>query len=49
VGLRRRGNELLITIGSYRRALVLPDALVGRAVIDAVVRNGRLEVEFAGR
>jgi arsenite-transporting ATPase len=47
VALVRRGPELIITVGAHRRALVLPDALVERAVVKAVVRDGRLIVSFA--
>jgi arsenite/tail-anchored protein-transporting ATPase len=49
VALVRRDDELIITVGSYRRALLLPDALVGRTVRKATVRDGRLTVTFAGR
>jgi arsenite-transporting ATPase len=49
VRLVRRGDELLVTIGSYRRSILIPDALARRRVTDAVVRNGALEVEFARR
>ena len=45
----RRDAELIITVGTYRRALLLPDALVGRTVTKATVRDGRLTVTFAGR
>jgi arsenite-transporting ATPase len=47
VSLVRRGDELHITIGSYRRALLLPDSLRRRKVIDASVRDDRLTVVFA--
>jgi arsenite-transporting ATPase len=49
VGLVRRDAELIITVGTYRRALLLPDALIGRTVRKATVRDGRLTVTFAGR
>ena len=49
VALVRRDAELIITVGTYRRALLLPDALVGRTVTKATVRDGRLTVTFAGR
>jgi arsenite-transporting ATPase len=48
VDLVRRGGELLLTVGPYRRALVLPDSLVRRPVKAATVRQGRLTVRFAG-
>jgi len=47
VGLVRRGDELFVTVGPYRRVVLLPDALHNRRVVDAVVRGGRLEVVFA--
>jgi arsenite-transporting ATPase len=47
VGLTRRGNELYVTVGAYRRAVLLPDALHDRRVIDAVVRGGKLDVVFS--
>jgi len=47
VGLTRRGNELYVTVGAYRRAVFLPDALHDRRVIDAVVRGGKLDVVFS--
>ena len=49
VGLVRRGDELIVTVGTYRRALLLPDSLVDRAVTRATVRDGRLRVTFAAR
>jgi len=49
VALVRRDAELIITVGTYRRALLLPDALIGRTVRKATVRDGRLTVTFAAR
>lgn len=46
--LGRRRDELLIRVGSHRRALVLPDSLRHRPVQAASLRNGRLRVTFAG-
>jgi arsenite-transporting ATPase len=46
VDLVRKGNELVLTVGSHRRALALPSALQ-RCVIDgAALRDGRLRVRF---
>jgi arsenite-transporting ATPase len=45
--LGRRGDELLVRVGPYRRALVLPDSLRRRSVSGARLRDGRLEVSFA--
>ncbi|MFN8035859.1 MAG: TRC40/GET3/ArsA family transport-energizing ATPase [Acidimicrobiia bacterium] len=39
-------GELLLALGSYRRALVLPDSLRRREVAGARMTDGRLEVEF---
>ena len=49
VGLVRRGDELIVSVGPYRRALLLPDSLAGRKVVDASVKHGRLRVVFADR
>jgi hypothetical protein len=37
---------LLLAVGSYRRALVLPDSLRRREVVGARMSGDRLEVEF---
>jgi arsenite-transporting ATPase len=44
----RRDDELLIRVGPYRRALLLPDSLRRRDITDATLRQGRLRVVFAG-
>jgi arsenite-transporting ATPase len=46
VGLVRRQGELLVSVGPYRRALLLPEALRHRRVVEAVVRQGQLAVTF---
>ncbi|WP_248959399.1 ArsA family ATPase [Sphaerisporangium perillae] len=46
VDLARKGDELIVTAGSYRRVLALPAALARRSVRDAVLRDGRLRVRF---
>jgi arsenite/tail-anchored protein-transporting ATPase len=46
--LGRRGDELLVRVGPYRRAVLLPDSLRRRAVVDAALRRGRLRVSFEG-
>ena len=46
--LGRREDELIIRVGGYRRALVLPDSLKRRPVGAASLRGGRLHVTFAG-
>src|SRR5699024_8807624 len=42
--LGRKGDELLIRVGSHRRALLLPDTLRHRSVGSANLRDGRLGV-----
>ena len=44
----RKDDELLIRVGPYRRALLLPDSLRRRAITDATLRQGKLWVVFAG-
>jgi arsenite-transporting ATPase len=44
----RRDDELLVRVGPYRRALLLPDSLRRRTITDASLRQGRLTVVFAG-
>lgn len=45
--LGRRGEELLVRVGPYRRAVMLPDSLRRRPVVDASLRDGVLRVAFA--
>lgn len=44
--LGRAGDELLIRVGPYRRAVVLPDTLRRREVASARLHEGRLQVTF---
>ncbi|MGQ0833151.1 MAG: ArsA family ATPase [Microthrixaceae bacterium] len=46
--LGRRGDELLVRVGPYRRAITLPDSLRSRRIVDATLRAGRLRVAFEG-
>jgi arsenite-transporting ATPase len=46
VELGRSNGELLVALGSHRRAIVLPESLARREVKGARMSNGRLEVEF---
>ncbi|MGV3760601.1 MAG: ArsA family ATPase [Actinomycetota bacterium] len=46
--LGRRGDELLVRVGPYRRAITLPDSLRTKPVADASLRQGRLKVVFEG-
>ena len=40
------GDELLVAVGPYRRAIALPDSLHGRTITAARLDDGRLEIEF---
>jgi arsenite/tail-anchored protein-transporting ATPase len=42
----RRGTELAVTVGPYRRSLVLPDSLQRRPVVSASLTDGRLVIRF---
>jgi arsenite-transporting ATPase len=46
VELGRSNGELLVALGSHRRAIVLPESLARREVKGARMSDGRLEVEF---
>ena len=46
--LGRRGDELLVRVGPYRRAVTLPDSLRSRPVADATLKKGTLKVVFEG-
>ena len=46
VDLSRKGDELIINVGSYRRVLALPAALARRSVREAALRDGFLRVRF---
>ena len=45
--LGRSGDELLVRIGPYRRAVMLPDSLKRRTVTGATLRAGVLRVTFS--
>jgi len=49
VDLVQRGDELTITVGHYRRNLLLPRVLHGRDVERAKVEEGRRVITFAAR
>ena len=49
IELGRRNGELLVAVGAYRRAVVLPDSLQRRDVGAARLVDERLEVEFPRR
>jgi arsenite-transporting ATPase len=46
--LGRRGDELLVRVGPYRRAVTLPDSLRSKPVCDATLKQGTLKVVFEG-
>jgi arsenite/tail-anchored protein-transporting ATPase len=46
VDLARNGDEMVVTVGSYRRVLVLPAALKHADVLGAGVVDGQLRVRF---
>jgi arsenite-transporting ATPase len=48
VDLGRRGDELLVRVGSYRKAVTLPESLRRRPVTGAQLDDGHLAVTFAG-
>ncbi len=49
VDLFQRGDELVVSIGNFRREIVLPRALVGLAVAGAKAEEGALVVRFVTR
>jgi arsenite/tail-anchored protein-transporting ATPase len=46
VDVGRRGGELIVTLGPYRRVMTLPDSLIDRPVREAKLRDGTLAVVF---
>ena len=46
IDLARHGDELVVTVGSYRRVLALPAALAKQTVAGARVENGALQIRF---
>jgi arsenite-transporting ATPase len=49
VDLARAGDELVVTVGSYRRLLTLPSGLARHRVAGARVEQGELHVRFEDR
>jgi arsenite-transporting ATPase len=47
VGLVRKGDDLVVTVGRYRRVLALPSALRRCRVEGAALRDGALRVRFS--
>lgn len=48
VDLARNGDELVVTVGSYRRLLAIPAGLSHQQVVKAQVIDGELQVHFSG-
>lgn len=46
VALRKRGDELFITIGNFKREMILPTVLAKRKAAGGRLVNGMLEVDF---
>ena len=46
IDLARHGDELVVTVGSYRRVLALPTALSKQSVAAARVEEGSLQIRF---
>ena len=46
VGITKRGDELFISIGNFKRDMILPMTLAERPAKRAVFKNGVLEVRF---
>jgi len=49
VDLARNGDELVVTVGSYRRLLTVPAGLARQRVAGARVESGELQVLFAAQ
>ncbi|MDQ6743842.1 MAG: ArsA family ATPase [Candidatus Dormibacteraeota bacterium] len=47
VALTRHDGELFVTVGNYRREVVLPRVLAGRETVGAAIEDGELRVRFA--
>ncbi len=46
VKLRKRGDEMFITIGNFKREMILPTVLAKRKAGGGRLRNGVLEIDF---
>ncbi|MCP4359552.1 MAG: ArsA family ATPase [Chloroflexi bacterium] len=46
VKLRKRGDEMFITIGNFKREMILPTVLAKRRAGGGVLQNGILEITF---
>jgi arsenite-transporting ATPase len=46
VRLRKRGDELFITVGNFKREMILPTVLAKRKTGGGRLLNGNLEITF---
>ena len=46
VKLRKRGDEMFITIGNFKREMILPAVLAKRRAAGGALRDGVLEIDF---
>jgi arsenite-transporting ATPase len=46
IDMMRHGDEVFITVGSYRRSLMLPDSLQRRTIRGAKIHDGELRIVF---
>ena len=46
IDLMRHGDEVFVTVGSYRRSLMLPDSLQRRTIRGAKIHEGELRIVF---
>lgn len=46
VRLRKRGDEMFITIGNFKREMILPMVLAKRRAAGGALRDGMLEIDF---
>ncbi len=46
VRLRKRGDEMFITIGNFKREMILPAVLAKRRAAGGALRDGVLEIDF---
>jgi arsenite/tail-anchored protein-transporting ATPase len=46
VKLRKRGDEMFITIGNFKREMILPVVLAKRRAAGGALRDGMLEIDF---
>jgi arsenite-transporting ATPase len=46
VRLRKRGDEMFITIGNFKREMILPAVLAKRRAAGGTLRDGMLEINF---